>query len=388
MAVQENRLAAPAVARQRRIEAHVADAGVERGRPGSGGHVADRAVIEVDVHAGFRRGGGADQAEQQLAAVGGLQRVPADEVVLVELHELTETGGVGRQPGLDVGAVVEDPRLDPPEAHRRRRAELHPERRPAGEQAVPEGVVVGGLRAAVAVDLDPDLPRPPGARHPQPLAAHIEEAGVEVLEVRRQPAADGRVEHVKRLGSLDLQHPRVGVAHLDVEADGVGLEPALELAVGLDVPEPVAGQPHDHAVHQDGAVGTAGKAVAGPPDRESLDPAGEDLLKQPARIGADDLERLLRDVVQHHAAPQLPVVGDRVLVGGRLHRVEAVAVQAEDRLIGCVAVGERGLPDAERAQLDSAERLDVVVPVPGHRYLERLAGRLRVATQPVCHASA
>ena len=333
--------------------------------------MSDRAVIHVDVHTRFRRGGGAHQAEQQLVAISSLQCVPADEVALVELDELPEAGPVGRQSGLDVGAVVEDPRLDAPQAHRRRRAELHPEGRPAGEQAVPEGVVVGGLRAAVAVDLDPRLPCPPGAGHPQPLPADVEEAGVEVLEVLRQPAADGRVEHMERLRSLDLQHPRVRVRDPDVEADGVGLEPALELAVGLDVPEPVTGQPHHHPVHQDRAVGMAGQAVAGPTDRERLDPAGEDLLEQPARIGADDLQRLLRDVVQHDAAAQLPIVRHGVLVGGHLHRVEAVAVQAEDRLIGHVAVGERGLPDAERAQLDRAERLDVVVPVNGHRYLKR-----------------
>ena len=73
VAVQEHGLAVPVVARQWLIETHVADSGVERWRPRSGGHVAHRAAVEVDVHAGFRSGGGADQGR---TAVGCGRRPP------------------------------------------------------------------------------------------------------------------------------------------------------------------------------------------------------------------------------------------------------------------------------------------------------------------------
>ena len=157
------------------------------------------------------------------------------------------------------------------------------------------------------------------------------------------------------------------VDDLGIQPNGAGFEPGGELAIGFDVPIPIWPEPHDHAVHHHGSVLVAGQRVAASAYPERFHTAHEDSVQQSDCVGPSDFQRHLRHVVQQYAIAQLPVVRNRILVCGRLERIQPVAVNPEDGFIGGIPMGKRRLPNPIRSEPPRVKRLDVVVPLPRHQ---------------------
>ena len=96
-------------------------------------------------------------AEQSRPWIGGEERLPADEVRLVEVDERAEARPERGHRRIDIRAVVEDPRLDPADPERLEALHLEAVRRTGLDDVIPE---CERIRLGARVDLESELTRP------------------------------------------------------------------------------------------------------------------------------------------------------------------------------------------------------------------------------------
>ena len=223
---------------------------------------------------------------------------------------------------VDVGAVVEDGGLDAADVHSVEADVDHAVSGARRGHVRPERLVV---HAGASVDLEAQLSGPARARDQHRLPAHRNLAGVEIAQALRHAAVASLGQHVERSRSLDLMDPGPGVGDLDVHAETVGTRPADEVAIRLDVPEPVLVEPDQDAVDQDAAVRPAGHAVGTATRLHLRHVAGEQTIEEAFGIRPAELGGELAGVEPHDALAQRPVGSEPVAVGhGDRHHAPVV----------------------------------------------------------------
>ena len=106
----------------------------------------------------------------------------------------------------------------------------------------------------------------------------------------------------------------------------------LETAIGLDVPEMVFGQTNHQSVHDDAALGRAGNGVAHLENTEIFYSPRQCPLEQLDGIGPADVDGFLRNIVQHDASSQLPIMPNYIFSKG--NRIQARVVDSEYSVFG------------------------------------------------------
>ena len=318
----------------------------------------DLLTVARDGPAGQRFGRLAGDAVNPCAPVGHrFQGVSAEEVGLAKVDERPETRGPCGHCAVDVGAVVEDGGLYASDVHAVEADVEHAVAGARGRNVGPQRLVV---HAGAGVDLEAQFSGPASARNQHRLPAHRDLAGVEVAKALRHAGVAGLGQHVERLRSLDLMDPGLGVGDLDVHAETVGARPADEVAVGLDVPEPVLPEPDQDAVDQHAPVGPAGHAVGAAAGLHLRHVTGEQAIEQTLGVRPAELGGELAGVEPHDAPAQCPV-GPEPTAGGHGDRHHAPVVDDPGRAVRKgVTVERRALVAVVPARF--RQRADEVAP--------------------------
>jgi hypothetical protein len=278
----------------------------------------------------------ADQLSRHPPATDPLECRLPDVVGFLLLHQPLQAGDLEGVVGqAHVGAVVEDPGLDPARLARRDRTDVV--RATGLHDPLPQ--VVPAIRIP-EVDLVPDLSGP--SRSPDDHGDAVQR-GIHapvVAEVENLPAEQVS-HHILGLRSLDLYRKHRWIFDPDVHPapPGHAASPQPGVAVGQGQPETVFLEPEEDGVVDDPPVpGDEGGVLALADLTAGQIPAGQE-VGESRRVRAGDLHDVLGpDVPQRDVVQEMPVLLDRVVVVGRQ---VGVVVDVEGR----AAVTDGGLEE-------------------------------------------
>ena len=148
---------------------------------------------------------------------------------------------------VEVGARIQDTGLDTPNVHRVEPEDRHAVGLACRREMPPQRL---GIVARLGVILPAQFVGVAGPGDDDLLSAETDARDTEITEGLRHAVVGGIGEYPHRVRTLDLGNEDPGIADAHVHAGRMRARPAVEIAVGLRVPEKVVGEAQQNAVDE------------------------------------------------------------------------------------------------------------------------------------------